>query len=605
VCSAAVERLGDGKQTVRDEAQRVLQAAMAVAIPDLTVAFAPLAAGLEHRNWRVREQALFCFAGAVESYGPVAAAVQEHLAAAIKLLEDSNANVRKACTAFLEQCYARMGARLLRRVEKAGVRQALISALQDQLQGVPLAADDQMFPGAAEELPPRRVQAPSAPAALERAQPKTPGPRPKTPSGGGGQRVTTPPAPIVRITTEKQMAREVEDIATMLSSLENPWDQRVAALRRLQGMVRGDVASMPGFLALLATRLKEPVGAQCLDLRSLVVKEAGKCIEILSTELGDALEPLTDHFVDALFKLAATSNKTMAECGHQAMLTMLQQSRVNRGVNRVLEVLATNKNAALKQRAAEYLAAILRQGRRYTTGVLERLADNIEAAIRSGISDGAPGVRSATRIAFWPFALLWPDRGARFLDSLEPGLRRLVKEDEAKALAFSTSTTTDSSASRKPLSRTTSSSSSSSSSSELSSLTAVKRVDSSKSETMYSSAAEVRKMFPSGATKSSTISGRITAAAAPAASAPERQSRSAHVRSMSAITATKPSTKPLPAQSAFDEFDIVVAQPKPKPSDSSGRQLKPTLVGSAATATTTAAAAPPATGSLSSFRFVS
>lgn len=456
VASGVAERLGDGKQSVRDEAQRVLLSLAAGGGDDsssssnIGAVVGALGGGesLGHRNWRVREQALLCIGAIVAQHGPRAAAVQERLDAAIALLEDPNANVRKACAACLEQAYVRMGPRLLARIERASVRPALVAALSEQLASVPLAPPDQMFSSAElqqqpQQQPQQRLGATQAKRPKSKEAPAKPRSR-ERPTGIAAavaaapqqQRGDTPP-PVVHVASERQLAKEIEDIASALSSLENDWERRVAALRRLQGLVRGGAQNMPGFMQLFLSSLKMPVAEQCLDLRSLVSKESGRCIETLSVVLGEALEPATDAFVETLFKLASTANKVMAEGGNQAMRAMLLHSRINRvGVSKILETLSTSKSSLLRQRAAEYLCIVLQQGRRYVgNGTLERYLDQIQSAIGSSVSDSAPGVRAAVRIAYWHFSALWKDRAARLFDKFEPNVRRLVKEDERKAFS--------------------------------------------------------------------------------------------------------------------------------------------------------------------------
>eukprot|EP00727_Mastigamoeba_balamuthi_P003203 m51a1_g12880 hypothetical protein (737) ;mRNA; f:693-3268 len=236
----------------------------------------------------------------------------------------------------------------------------------------------------------------------------------------------------MQVSNDKQLARDFEEIAAALSSMDNEWDRRVQALRRLQSLALGGAAAFETFVPQLV-RLREPVAAQLLDLRSSVVRDATRTIELVCEALRDSAEPIADYWVDNLIKLVGNGTRIMAEYGSACLRAMLRTTRVtHRGVARLLETLAQSKNAFQRTAVADALCAVFLNVAKYA-GTLDRVADSAESTMRSSICDSAPGVRSVARVGFWGFYGLWPDRGERVLAALDPSVRRLVVEERRRA----------------------------------------------------------------------------------------------------------------------------------------------------------------------------
>ncbi|URD82231.1 HEAT repeat family protein [Musa troglodytarum] len=98
---AVVERLGDGKQPVRDAARQLLITLMEVSSPTIIVERAGSYAWT-HRSWRVREE----FARTVTTAIGLFASTELPLQRVLQLLTDSNQSVREAATLCIEEMYA-------------------------------------------------------------------------------------------------------------------------------------------------------------------------------------------------------------------------------------------------------------------------------------------------------------------------------------------------------------------------------------------------------------------------------------------------------------------------------------------------------------------
>ena len=247
---------------------------------------------------------------------------------------------------------------------------------------------------------------------------------------------TEPPVPAVPIDKEALLVKELSAIAGVLDNMDNDWEKRAGAMRRLQGIAKGGAhRTFPAvFNELLARKLKEPLCKQFGDLRSSLVKEAATCVEALSAELGDALEPIVDALVEAVMTMLGTTNKVLQCEGNRAMVCILAGHRVNRSIAKICYFGLTSKVPTQRQYSIDYLGRIIRASRRYTAGFFERNLDEIEKVIKKALTDGIPSIRDLARSVFWDFYAAWEKRGAKILASLDPNTKKnLLKDDPRPA----------------------------------------------------------------------------------------------------------------------------------------------------------------------------
>ena len=82
-------------------------------------------------------------------------------------------------------------------------------------------------------------------------------------SGGYTASGEVPEAEAVHVTSERMLRAEVDKLIRQLD-LGCEWTARIQALLRLEGLVKGGAAAVPGCMELLA-RLQAPIIAQLLD----------------------------------------------------------------------------------------------------------------------------------------------------------------------------------------------------------------------------------------------------------------------------------------------------------------------------------------------------
>lgn len=64
------------------------------------------------------------------------------------------------------------------------------------------------------------------------------------------------------MSSEKQLLKDLDEIAEVTANIENDWEQRIGALRKLQGLVAGGAANYPTFMVVLNTKLRENIAKQ-------------------------------------------------------------------------------------------------------------------------------------------------------------------------------------------------------------------------------------------------------------------------------------------------------------------------------------------------------
>ncbi len=82
-------------------------------------------------------------------------------------------------------------------------------------------------------------------------------------SGGYTASGEVPQAQPIHVAGERQLRAELDGLIRQLSADEE-WTRRINALLRLEGLVRGGAAAIPGFGELLKS-LQEPIVLQVLD----------------------------------------------------------------------------------------------------------------------------------------------------------------------------------------------------------------------------------------------------------------------------------------------------------------------------------------------------
>lgn len=107
VVPAAVDRMGDVKDSVREQAKVFSMKLMTASSPQYILE--KMMPAFSHKNFRIREEILRCLQEAVAMYGPQNLSLMKFMPLIAKLLGDPNAQVRDAAFQTLVLIYTHVG----------------------------------------------------------------------------------------------------------------------------------------------------------------------------------------------------------------------------------------------------------------------------------------------------------------------------------------------------------------------------------------------------------------------------------------------------------------------------------------------------------------
>ncbi|XBI42776.1 hypothetical protein VPH35_107627 [Triticum aestivum] len=130
---AAVERLGDGKQPVREAARQLLVTLMEVSSPTIILERAGNYAWT-HKSWRVREEFVLTVATAVGLFASTELLMQRVLLSPVlQLMNDSNQSVREAAISCIEEMYKNMGSQFHEELQRHNLPTYMLKEINSRL----------------------------------------------------------------------------------------------------------------------------------------------------------------------------------------------------------------------------------------------------------------------------------------------------------------------------------------------------------------------------------------------------------------------------------------------------------------------------------------
>jgi CLIP-associating protein 1/2 len=252
--------------------------------------------------------------------------------------------------------------------------------------------------------------------------------QPKPRRGGFGDAGTMgsngelPVAPIVEISSERQLSDEFQSIIDGLEP-NLPWDQRVTAMLRLEGLVKGGAAELPAFIDLLPST-QACIAAQLQDRRSAISRQACHLISTLVQACGSQAEPLAAALFPVVFKAQGMSIQIVTEASDACLRTIIQHCPSSRLLPTLCSTVKTSKNVKLRLSAAEHLLLAVRE---WDAALLDRQAEAVETSIMSASADPTGETREAGRNAFVVYYAKRPAQAQVMLKKI-PDTERSLKE---------------------------------------------------------------------------------------------------------------------------------------------------------------------------------
>ncbi|XP_051467960.1 CLIP-associating protein 2 isoform X24 [Apus apus] len=442
-----IDRMGDAKDQVREQAQNLILKLMDEAAPPMYI-WERLAVGFKHKNYRSREGVCLCLVATLNIYGAQPLTLSKLVPHLCTAFGDSNSQVRDAAILAIVEVYRHVGEKVRVDLAKRGIppgRLQTIFAKFDEVRNsgnmILSSINDKSFDDE-ESVDGNRPS--SAASAFKVPAPKKPG-NPsnsaRKPGSAGGPKVggsskeggagavdeddfikAFTDVPTVQIYSSRELEETLNKIREILSDDKHDWDQRTNALKKVRSLLVAGAAQYDGFFQHLRL-LDGAFKLSAKDLRSQVVREACITVAHLSTVLGNKFDHGAEAIVPTLFNLVPNSAKVMATSGCAAIRFIIRHTHVPRLIPLITSN-CTSKSVAVRRRSFEFLDLLLQE---WQTHSLERHAAVLVETIKKGIHDADAEARVEARKAYLGLRNHFPGEAETLYNSLEPPYQRSLQ----------------------------------------------------------------------------------------------------------------------------------------------------------------------------------
>ncbi|XP_063755416.1 CLIP-associating protein 2 isoform X19 [Eleginops maclovinus] len=441
VLPALVDRLGDGKDQVRENSQALILRCMEQSASPMFV-WERLLPGFKHKNFRSREGICLCLIDTLNTYGAQPLSLSKLVPHLCTLTGDQNPQVREASIAALVDVYRHVGERVRADLGKRGLPaarlQTLFSRFDEALNSGNMALspshdrsfeDDDSADGnrssaqAAFKVP----KVPKKPESSAARRPSATGSKLASKESAGGVdeedfiRSFTD-VPTVQIYSARDLEDNLNKIREICSDDKHEWDQRAAAMKKIRSLLVAGATTYDCFyqhLRLLDGAFK----LSAKDLRSQVVREACITVAHLSTLLGNKFDHGAEAIVPVLFNLVPNCAKVMASSGVAAIRIIIRHTHVPRLIPLITSH-CTSKSVSVRRRCYDFLELLLQE---WQTHSLERHTAVLVESIKKGLRDADSEARVEARKAYWGLRNHFPSECDALYNSLEPSYQRTLQ----------------------------------------------------------------------------------------------------------------------------------------------------------------------------------
>uniref|UniRef100_A0A8C8SL16 Cytoplasmic linker associated protein 2 n=1 Tax=Pelusios castaneus TaxID=367368 RepID=A0A8C8SL16_9SAUR len=392
VLPALIDRMGDAKEQVREQAQTLILKLMDQVAPPMCI-WERLAAGFKHKNYRSREGVCLCLVATLNIYGAQTLILSKLVPHLCILFGDSNIQVRDTAILAIVEIYKHVGEKVRVDLNKRGIPSASFD-------------DEESVDG---NRPSSAASAFKVPAPKKLGNPSNSA---RKPGSAGGP----------KIYSSRELEETLNKIREILSDDKHDWDQRANALKKVRSLLVAGAAQYDCFFQHLRL-LDGAFKLSAKDLRSQVVREACITVAHLSTVLGNKFDHGAEAIVPTLFNLVPNSAKVMATSGCAAIRFVIRHTHVPRLIPLITSN-CTSKSVAVRRRSFEFLDLLLQE---WQTHSLERHATVLVETIKKGIHDADAEARVEARKTYLGLRNHFPGEAEVLYNSLEPSYQRSLQ----------------------------------------------------------------------------------------------------------------------------------------------------------------------------------
>ncbi|KAM9575138.1 CLIP-associating protein 2 isoform 35-T35 [Guaruba guarouba] len=442
-----IDRMGDAKDQVREQAQNLILKLMDEAAPPMHI-WERLAVGFKHKNYRSREGVCLCLVATLNIYGAQSLTLSKLVPHLCIALGDSNSQVRDAAILAIVEVYRHVGEKVRLDLMKRGIPPGRLQTIFAKFDEVRNSGNmsinsisDKSFDDEESVDGNRPSSAASAFKVPALKKPGNPSNSARKPGSAGGPKVggsskeggagavdeddfikAFTDVPTVQIYSSRELEETLNKIREILSDDKHDWDQRTNALKKVRSLLVAGAAQYDGFFQHLRL-LDGAFKLSAKDLRSQVVREACITVAHLSTVLGNKFDHGAEAIVPTLFNLVPNSAKVMATSGCAAIRFIIRHTHVPRLIPLITSN-CTSKSVAVRRRSFEFLDLLLQE---WQTHSLERHAAVLVETIKKGIHDADAEARVEARKAYLGLRNHFPSEAETLYNSLEPPYQRSLQ----------------------------------------------------------------------------------------------------------------------------------------------------------------------------------
>uniref|UniRef100_A0A672RKD8 CLIP-associating protein 2-like n=1 Tax=Sinocyclocheilus grahami TaxID=75366 RepID=A0A672RKD8_SINGR len=446
VVPALVDRLGDAKDQVREQAQALILKLMEQTATPMYV-WERLCPGFKHKNFRSREGLCLCLVATLNAYGAQPLSLSKFVPHLCSLTGDQNPQVREAAITTLVEVYRHVGERVRADLNKRDLPsarlQTILSRFDEVLNSGNMALslsqdrsfdDDDSVDGSRPSSAQAAFKVPKVPkkpgdSASSSRRPSATGAAKTGVSKEGAGAIDEEDfikaftdVPTVQIYSTRDLEDNLNKIREVLSDDKHDWDHRTNALKKFRSLLVAGAADYDCFyqhLRLLDGAFK----LSAKDLRSQVVREACITVAHLSTLLGNKFDHGAEAIVPVLFNLIPNCAKVMATSGTAAIRIIIRHTHVPRLIPLITSN-CTSKSVSVRRRCYDFLDLLLQE---WQTHSLERHVAVLVDSIKKGIKDADSEARVEARKAYWGLRAHFPGEAESLYNSLESSYQKTLQ----------------------------------------------------------------------------------------------------------------------------------------------------------------------------------
>ncbi|ETE70886.1 CLIP-associating protein 1, partial [Ophiophagus hannah] len=446
VLPSLIDRLGDSKDSVREQDQALLLKIMEQAASPQYV-WDRILGGFKHKNFRTREGICLCLIATLNASGAQSLTLSKIVPHICNLLGDPNSQVRDAAINSLVEIYRHVGERVRADLSKKGLPQSRLNIIFTKFDEVQKSGT--MIQGAGDKHfdDDDSVDGNRPSSASSSTSSKAPSLSRKSGTGtarrvGAVALVAKTPAtkegagavdeedfikafedvPTVQIYSSRDFEESINKIREILSDDKHDWEQRVTALKKIRSLLLAGAAEYDTFFQHLRL-LDGAFKLSAKDLRSQVVREACITLGHLSSVLGNKFDHGAEAIMPTIFNLIPNSAKIMATSGVVAVRLIIRHTHIPRLIP-IITSNCTSKSVAVRRRCFEFLDLLLQE---WQTHSLERHVSVLAETIKKGIHDADSEARIKARKCYWGFHSHFSREAEHLFNSLESSYQKALQ----------------------------------------------------------------------------------------------------------------------------------------------------------------------------------